>query len=123
MRVVHNSLNPSLHGLNVLCIPVPSFTAYSYYLLGSVVGPLVEDDMEVREDCSDVTLQNLISDGSGGIACVWADSVIIGTTLRRKSRNISKSRVSDLAGGRGRHRHASEGPRNVHHKLCYPILP
>ncbi|KAH9954958.1 hypothetical protein BC827DRAFT_1272104 [Russula dissimulans] len=77
VRIVPNSLDPSLYGLDALCIPQlfanclstpPSHSSTSF------AGTLVEDDIVVSEDHDDVALQNLVGDGADGIARAWAAS-------------------------------------------------
>ena len=76
-RVVPNTLDPSLHGLDGLSIPnifadclsspqSSSSTAFAEALVG--------DDIEIREDGGDSALQNLIGEDAERTARVWADS-------------------------------------------------
>jgi hypothetical protein len=75
-RVVPNTLDPSLHGLDALCIPnifagclsnpqPPSSSAFADAL---------DDDLEITEDGGDSALQNLVGDDAERIARTWADS-------------------------------------------------
>ena len=76
-RVVPNTLDLSLHGLDGLSIPnifadclsspqSSSSTAFAEALVG--------DDIEIREDGGDSALQNLIGEDAERIAHAWADS-------------------------------------------------
>ena len=76
-RVVPNTLDPSLHGLDGLSIPnifadclsspqSSSSTAFAEALVG--------DDIEIREDGGDSALQNLIGEDAERTARAWADS-------------------------------------------------
>ncbi|KAH9053968.1 beta-lactamase-like protein, partial [Lactarius deliciosus] len=76
-RVVPNTLDPSLHGLDALCIPnifagclsnsqPPSTTAFAE--------ALADDDLGMIEDGGDSALQNLVGDDAEHIARAWADS-------------------------------------------------
>lgn len=76
-RVVPNTLDPSLHGLDALCIPnifagclsnsrPSSSTAFAEALVG--------DDLEISEDGGDSALQNLVGDDAERTARAWADS-------------------------------------------------
>ncbi|KAH8984460.1 beta-lactamase-like protein [Lactarius akahatsu] len=76
-RIVPNTLDPSLHGLDALCIPnifagclsnpqPPSSSAFAE--------ALADDDLEIKEDGGDSALQNLLGDDAERIARAWADS-------------------------------------------------
>jgi hypothetical protein len=97
VRVVPNSLDPSLHGLDALCVPnlfanclstLPSFSS-------SFAGALLDGDIHVSEDHCDSTLQNLVGDGADSIAHAWAVSgrivdklAVMEPFLRGTARNI-----------------------------------
>jgi hypothetical protein len=77
-RVVPNTLDPSLHGLDALSIPniftgclSNSQTSTSSAAFGEA---LVSDDIEIIEDGGDSALQNLIGGDAERIARAWADS-------------------------------------------------
>ena len=76
MRVVPNSLDPSLHGLDALCIPNLFANCLSTppSHFSSFTGALVDGDIEVIEDHCDPALQNLVGDGADIIAHAWAVS-------------------------------------------------
>ncbi|KAI9430540.1 beta-lactamase-like protein [Lactarius indigo] len=75
-RVVPNTLDPSLHGLDALCIPnifagclsnsqLPSASAFAE--------ALADDDLEIREGGGDSALQNLVGNDAECTAHAWAD--------------------------------------------------
>ena len=76
-RVVPNTLDPSLHGLDALSIPNifagclsnPQSSSSSAF-----AEALVGDDLEIKEDGGDSALQNLIGDDAERTARAWADS-------------------------------------------------
>jgi hypothetical protein len=74
-RVVPNSLDPSLHGLDALCIPnlfAKCLSTPSSHFSPSFAGALGEGDIELNEDRCDSALQNLVGDGADSIAHAWA---------------------------------------------------
>lgn len=80
VRVVPNSLNPSLRGLDGLCIPrlfANCLSSHSSHSFTSFADALVEGNIEIGEDNNDATLQNLVGDGADSIARTWADSARI----------------------------------------------
>ena len=80
MRLVPNSLNPSLHGLDELCIPhlfANCLSTHPSHIFTSFADALVESNIEIGEDNNDATLQNLVGDGADSIARAWADSARI----------------------------------------------
>lgn len=77
VRVVPNSLEPALQGLDELCIPSLFASCLSTppsHVSSSFAGALVEGDIEVSEDQCDSALQNLVGDGADCIAHAWAVS-------------------------------------------------
>ena len=77
MRVVPNSLDPSLCGLDALCIPNLFADCLSTppSLVSSSFGEaLVEGDVKLSDDHCDSALQNLVGDGADRIANTWAVS-------------------------------------------------
>ncbi|KAH9959524.1 hypothetical protein BGW80DRAFT_1183450 [Lactifluus volemus] len=95
-RVVPNTLHPSFHGLDELCIPhlfadclssPPSSLSFS--------ADMEKGEMEINEDFNDAAIQNLIGDGADSIARVWADTgrsidklAVIEPFLRGKTRDV-----------------------------------
>jgi len=80
VRVVPNSLNPSLRGLDALCIPhlfASCLSSQPSHSFTSFADALVESNIEIGEDNNDATLQNLVGDGVDSIARAWADSARI----------------------------------------------
>lgn len=80
LRVVPNSLDPSLHGLDALCIPhlfAGCLSSHASHSSTSFAGALIEGDIELGDDQDDTTLQNLVGDGADSIARAWADSARI----------------------------------------------
>ena len=80
VRVVPNSLDPSLRGLDGLCIPrlfANCLSSHSSHSFTSIADALVEGNIEIGEDNNDGTLQNLVGDGADSIARTWADSARI----------------------------------------------
>ena len=80
VRVVPNSLNPSLRGLDALCIPhlfANCLSSHPSSSFTSFADALVEGNIEIGEDDNDATLQNLVGDGADTIARTWADSARI----------------------------------------------
>ena len=80
VRVVPNSLNPSLRGLDALCIPhlfANCLSSHPSNSFTSFADPLVEGNIEIGEDDNDATLQNLVGDGADTIARTWTDSARI----------------------------------------------
>ena len=77
VRVVPNSLDPSLHDLDALCIPKLFASCLSTppsHVSSSFAGALVEGDIDISEDQCDSALQNLVGDGADCIARAWAVS-------------------------------------------------
>jgi len=77
VRVVPNSLNLSLRGLDGLCIPrlfANCLSSHPSHSFTSFADALVEGNIEIGEDNNDATLQNLVGDGADSIARTWADS-------------------------------------------------
>ena len=77
MRVVPNSLDPSLRGFDALCIPnifADCLSTPPFHVSSSFDEPLVEGDVEVNDDHRDSALQNLVGDGADRIAHAWAVS-------------------------------------------------
>ncbi|KAH9952257.1 hypothetical protein BGW80DRAFT_818337 [Lactifluus volemus] len=93
---VPNTLHPSFHGLDELCIPhlfadclssPPSSLSFS--------ADMEKGEMEINEDFNDAAIQNLIGDGADSIARVWADTgrsidklAVIEPFLRGKTRDV-----------------------------------
>jgi hypothetical protein len=80
VRVVPNSLNPSLRGLDALCIPhlfASCLSPQPSHSFTSFADALVETNIEIGEDHDDPTLKNLVGDGADSIARAWADSARI----------------------------------------------
>ena len=77
VRVVPNSLDPSLHGLDALCISnlfANCLSTLPSHFSSSFAGALLEGDLQVSEDHCDSVGQNLVGDGADGIAHAWAVS-------------------------------------------------
>ena len=77
MRVVPNSLDPSLRGFDALCIPdifADCLSTPPSYVLSSFDEALVEGDIEVNDGHGDSALQNLVGDGADRVAHAWAVS-------------------------------------------------
>jgi hypothetical protein len=77
---VPNSLDPSLHGLDALCIPhlfAKCLSSRASHSSTSFASALIEGDIEIDDDQDDATLQNLVGDGADGIARAWTDSARI----------------------------------------------
>ena len=75
VRVVPNSLDPSLHCLDALCIPnlfADCLSTPPSHVLSSFDEALVEGDIELSDDHCDSALQNLVGDGADRIAHAWA---------------------------------------------------
>jgi hypothetical protein len=80
LRVVPNSLDPSLHGLDALCIPhlfANCLSAHASPSLTSFAEALIEGDIEIGDDQGDTSLQNLVGDGADSIVRAWTDSARI----------------------------------------------
>ena len=98
VRVVPNSLNPSLHGLDMLCIPHifdNCLSSHPPHSLTSFAETLAEGDIEIGEDNGDATLQNLVGDGADAIVRAWTDSTrivdkltVMEPFLRGKARDV-----------------------------------
>ncbi|KAI9448810.1 hypothetical protein BJY52DRAFT_1310396 [Lactarius psammicola] len=76
-RVVPNTLDPSLQGLDALCIPNIFASCLSNSRPSSSAAfaeALADDDLKIREDGEDSALQNLVGDDAERIAHAWADS-------------------------------------------------
>ncbi|KAI9509474.1 beta-lactamase-like protein, partial [Russula earlei] len=77
VRIVPNSLDPSLHGFDALCIPhlfSNCLSSPTSQISSSFDEALVEHDIVVSDDRSDVALQNLVGDGADGTVRAWAVS-------------------------------------------------
>ena len=75
-----NSLDPSLHGLDALCIPhlfAKCLSSHASHSSASFAEAFNEGDIEIGDDQDDATLQNLVGDGADSIARAWADSARI----------------------------------------------
>jgi hypothetical protein len=80
LRVVPNSLDPSLRGLDALSIPqifANCLSPHASPSLTSFAGALVEGDIKIGDDQDDTTLQNLVGDGADSIVRAWTDSARI----------------------------------------------
>ena len=76
-RVVPNTLDPSLHGLDGLSIPnifADCLSSSQSSSSSAFAEALVGDDIEIREDGGDSALQNLIGEDADRTARAWADS-------------------------------------------------
>ncbi|KAI0299686.1 hypothetical protein B0F90DRAFT_1727814 [Multifurca ochricompacta] len=76
-RVVPNTLDPSIHGLDALCIPhlfAGCLSSSSSLSSSSFAEALVECDMDIGGDHGDAAMQNLVGDGADGIARAWVES-------------------------------------------------
>lgn len=77
MRVVPNSLDPSLCGFDALCIPnlfADCLSTPPSHVSSSFDEALVEGGIELSDDHCDSALQNLVGDGADRIANAWAVS-------------------------------------------------
>ncbi|KAF8491140.1 hypothetical protein F5888DRAFT_1063248 [Russula emetica] len=77
VRVVPNSLDPSLRGFDALCIPnlfADCLSTPPSHVSPSFDEALVEGDIQVNDDHCDSALQNLVGDGADRIAHAWAVS-------------------------------------------------
>ena len=77
VRVVPNSLDPSLHGLDALCIPnlfANCLSTLPSHFSSSFAEALLEGDLQVSEIHCESALQNLVGDGADSIAHAWAVS-------------------------------------------------
>jgi hypothetical protein len=84
LRVVPNSLNPSLHGLDALCIPhlfANCLSSDASHSSTPFAGALIDGHIEIGDDQGDTTLQNLVGDGVDVIARAWVDSARISDKL------------------------------------------
>jgi hypothetical protein len=97
VRVVPNSLDPSLRGLDELSVPhlfANCLSSPPSHSTDALVEGDIEISIETSEDHGDAALQNLVGDGVGGIARAWADSgrimeklAIMEPFLKGKKRN------------------------------------
>jgi hypothetical protein len=77
VRVVPNSLDPSLRGFDALCIPnlfADCLSTPPSHVSSSFDEALVVGDFEINEDHCDLALENLVGDGADKIAHAWAVS-------------------------------------------------
>ena len=80
LRVVPNSLDPSLHGLDALCIPhlfAGCLSSHASHSSTSFAGASIEGDIEIGDEQADATLQNLVGNGADSVARAWTDSTRI----------------------------------------------
>jgi hypothetical protein len=100
LRVVPNSLDPSLRGFDALCIPnifADCLSTPSSLVSSSFDEALVEGDIEMNDDHCDSALQNLVGDGADRIAHAWAVSgrnldklTVMEPHLRGKARDATR---------------------------------
>ena len=77
VRLVPNSLDPSLRGFDALCVPnlfAGCLSTSPSHVSSSFDEALVEGGIEINDDHCDSALQNLVGDGADRIAHAWAVS-------------------------------------------------